>query len=101
MIARARRGGDGGRPGRTRSVDKHVESVGERIRRLRTERGLSQRELSGPGVTYAFVSRVERGGRLPSEKSLRILAEQLGVTPLYLETGSDDAVCPHCGRPPT
>jgi transcriptional regulator with XRE-family HTH domain len=55
--------------------------VGERIRRLREERGLSQRELAEPGVSYAYLSRVEAGQRVPSEKALRTLAAKLGVTP--------------------
>lgn len=65
------------------------ETVGERVRRLRRERGLSQRELSEPGVSYAYVSRIEAGMRQPSVKALRKLARKLGVSPEYLETGSD------------
>src|SRR5213593_2678803 len=65
------------------------ESVGERLRRLRLERGLSQRDLSAPGVSYAYISRIEAGARRPSVKALRMLAKKLGVTPGYLETGSD------------
>jgi len=76
------------------------ERVGERIRRLRKEHGLSQRELAEPGVSYAYLSRVEAGQRVPSEKVLRKVAAKLGVTPLYLEVGTDDATCPHCGRAP-
>jgi transcriptional regulator with XRE-family HTH domain len=66
-----------------------TETIGERVRRLRHERGLSQRELSGPGVTYAYISRVEAGARNPSVKALRLLAEKLGVTADYLERGTD------------
>lgn len=77
------------------------ERVGDRFRRLREERGLSQRELSEPGLSYAYLSRIEAGQRVPSEKALRKLAAKLGVTPLYLEFGSDDAICPHCGRAPS
>ena len=65
------------------------ETVGERLRRLRTERGLSQRDLSSPGVSYAYISRIEAGARRPSVKALRRLAEKLGVTAEYLETGSE------------
>ena len=65
------------------------ETVGERLRRLRLERGLSQRDLSSPGVSYAYISRIEAGARRPSVKALRMLAKKLGVTPGYLETGSD------------
>ena len=64
------------------------ETIGARIRRLRLERGLSQRELSGPGVSYAYVSRIEAGQRDPSLKALRILARKLGVSLEHLETGA-------------
>ena len=77
------------------------ESIGNRLRRLRQERGLSQRELGEPGVSYAYISRVEAGDRTPSEKALRMLAARLDVTVLFLETGSDEGVCPTaCGRSP-
>ena len=77
-----------------------VETVGRRIERLREEKGLSQRGLAEGlyRVSYAFISRIESGQREPSLRTLRLLAERLGVTPLYLETGSDHGVCPHCGR---
>jgi transcriptional regulator with XRE-family HTH domain len=65
------------------------ERVGERLRRLRLERGLSQRDLSSPGVSYAYISRIEAGARRPSVKALRMLAQKLGVTAEYLETGSE------------
>src|SRR3954470_12824343 len=66
-----------------------AESIGQRLRRLRHERGLSQRELSSPGVSYAYISRIEAGARRPSVKALRMLAKKLGVTADYLETGSE------------
>jgi transcriptional regulator with XRE-family HTH domain len=66
-----------------------AETIGERLRRLRLERDLSQRDLSGPGVSYAYISRIEAGARRPSVKALRKLAEKLGVTAEYLETGSE------------
>ncbi len=65
------------------------ETVGQRLKRLRLERGLSQRELAAPGVSYAYISRIEAGTRQPSVKALRRLAAKLGVTADYLETGSD------------
>jgi transcriptional regulator with XRE-family HTH domain len=63
------------------------ETVGERLRRLRTARGLSQREVSSPGVSYAYISRIEAGTRTPSVKALRMLAARLGVPEEYLEYG--------------
>jgi transcriptional regulator with XRE-family HTH domain len=65
------------------------EPIGVRLRRLRLERSLSQRELAGPGVSYAYISRIEAGTRRPSVKALRTLARSLGVSPEYLETGSE------------
>jgi tetratricopeptide (TPR) repeat protein len=66
-----------------------VESIGERLRRLRLGRELSQRDLSSPGVSYAYISRIEAGARRPSVRALRMLALKLGVTAEYLETGSE------------
>jgi len=64
------------------------ESIGQRLKRLRLEQGLSQRELASPGVSYAYISRIEAGTRQPSVKALRRLAAKLGVSAEYLETGS-------------
>jgi Predicted transcriptional regulator with C-terminal CBS domains len=65
------------------------ETIGQRLKRLRLERGLSQRELAAPGVSYAYISRIEAGTRQPSVKALRKLSGKLGVTADYLETGSN------------
>src|ERR671930_376459 len=63
------------------------ETIGQRIRRLRLKRGLSQRQLAAPGVGYAYISRIEHGDRDPSLKVMRILARRLGVSLEELETG--------------
>src|SRR5256886_17566623 len=65
------------------------EGVGQRLKRLRVARGFSQRDLSSPGVSYAYISRIEAGARTPSVKALRKLAQKLGVSVEYLETGRD------------
>src|SRR6266480_1829099 len=65
------------------------EGVGQRLKRLRVARGFSQRDLSSPGVSYAYISRIEAGARTPSVKALRKLAQRLGVSVEYLETGRD------------
>src|SRR5205807_1851965 len=78
----------------TDTQEPQVETIGQRLRRLRLERGLSQRELSSPGVSYAYISRIEAGTRQPSVKALRMLARKLNVSVEYLETGrevGDDA----------
>lgn len=69
------------------SEDSVRETIGQRLRRLRSERGLSQRELAEPGVSYAYISRIEAGTRQPSVKALRKLARKLGISASYLETG--------------
>src|SRR5262245_62097732 len=66
-----------------------AEPIGVRLKRLRLERGLSQRDLSSPGVSYAYISRIEAGARTPSVKALRMLAKKLNVSVEYLETGRD------------
>lgn len=65
------------------------ETVHERLKRLRLERGMTQRELASGGVSYAYISRIEAGARTPSVKALRRLAERLDVTVEYLEFGDD------------
>ncbi|HEY3945606.1 MAG TPA: helix-turn-helix domain-containing protein [Solirubrobacteraceae bacterium] len=72
-----------------RSEGASAETIGERIKRLRRERGLSQRALSEPGVSYAYISRIEAGTRQPSVKALRKIGAKLGVSADYLETGSE------------
>ena len=52
---------------------------------------MTQRDLAGPGVSYAYVSRIEGGHRQPSLKVIRLLAGRLRVSPEYLETGAEAA----------
>ena len=66
-----------------------AETIGARLKRLRLQRGLSQRDLSSPGVSYAYISRIEAGARTPSVKALRKLSQKLEVSVEYLETGRD------------
>lgn len=66
------------------------ETIGQRLRRLRRFRGLSQRQLATEHVSYAYISRIEAGARNPSVKALREIAPKLGVSVHYIETGDDD-----------
>ena len=66
-----------------------AETIGERLRRLREERGLTQRDIAAPGVSAQYISKVERGQRTASVKALRRIAGNLGVSWQYLETGHD------------
>src|SRR5262245_21255457 len=68
------------------------ETIGERIARLRRERGLSQMDLAGPTVSASYRSRVEGGTRRPSMAVIAAVAEKLGVEPAEVEFGTADNV---------
>jgi transcriptional regulator with XRE-family HTH domain len=68
----------------------HVDdpaAVGRRLRDARVAAGLSQRQLSFPGCSAAYISRLEAGDRVPSLQLLRKLAVKLGADDQYLATG--------------
>ena len=74
-----------------RQKSTHVDSpaaVGERLKLAREKAGLSQRQLSFPGCSPAYISRIESGDRIPSLQLLRELGRRLGVTEDYLATGA-------------
>lgn len=64
--------------------------AGSRIRQLRLERGLSQEQIAGPGVSASYVSLIEGGRRQPTAKALEWLAAQLGSSVDYLAYGLAD-----------
>ena len=75
-----------------RQKSTHVDSpaaVGERLKVARERAGLSQRQLSFPGCSPAYISRIESGDRIPSLQLLRELGRRLGVSEDYLATGAD------------
>ncbi len=58
------------------------------IRRLREMRALSQRELATlAGLSVTTVNRIEIGQRKPMPKTVRKLAQALGVSPQELMSG--------------
>ena len=68
----------------------HVDdpaAVGRRLRDARVAAGLSQRQLSFPGCSAAYISRLEAGDRVPSLQLLRKLALKLNADEQYLATG--------------
>jgi tetratricopeptide (TPR) repeat protein len=62
-------------------------AFGSRLRRLRLERSLSQRDLAEPHYTAAYISTVEAGKRRPSRAALEHFANKLGVEVDQLLTG--------------
>ena len=71
-----------------------ARSVGRRLREARLACGLSQRALSFPGCTAAYVSRIESGERVPSLQLIHEFARRLGQSPQYLATGVEVAAVP-------
>jgi transcriptional regulator with XRE-family HTH domain len=68
----------------------HVDdpaAVGQRLKDARLRAGLSQRQLSFPGCSAAYISRLEAGDRVPSLQLLRKIAAKLGADEQYLATG--------------
>ena len=62
-------------------------TVGENLRRLRTERGLSQEAFADQlGFHRTYVGGVERGERNLTLRTVERLADILGVEPLELLT---------------
>jgi tetratricopeptide (TPR) repeat protein len=61
--------------------------IGERLRTLRKEAGLTQTELAAPRFSKEYVSQIELGKTRPSIEALAWLAERLDVDALFLETG--------------
>jgi transcriptional regulator with XRE-family HTH domain len=64
-----------------------VPTLGQRLRALRIERGLSQAELAGDLVSPSYVSLIESDRRSPERDVLDGLADRLGCSSCYLETG--------------
>jgi transcriptional regulator with XRE-family HTH domain len=68
----------------------HVDdpgAVGRRLKEARLAAGLSQRQLSFPGCSAAYISRLEAGDRVPSLQLLRKIAAKLDADEQYLATG--------------
>ncbi|WP_317444469.1 helix-turn-helix transcriptional regulator [Streptomyces collinus] len=71
------------------------EVIGRRVQQLRTERGLTQRQLAEPAYTPAYISTLEAGRARASDEALRHIAGRLGVAyeelavgrPAHLATG--------------
>ena len=62
-------------------------TIGRRVQQMRSERGLTQRQLAEPAYTPAYISTLEAGRVRPSEEALRHIAERLGIAYEELVTG--------------
>lgn len=60
-------------------------TFGRRLRKLRTDRGLSQTALAGDGMSTGYLSRLESGDRQPTARAVGYLASRLGLDPADFE----------------
>jgi tetratricopeptide (TPR) repeat protein len=61
--------------------------LGERLRTLRINAGLTQTDLAGDRFSKEYVSQIERGKTRPTQETIEWLAQQLGVDPGFLASG--------------
>ena len=66
------------------------KELGERLRELRTEKGLAQNELADAmGCNKANISYWETGKKNPTEFSIKMIAEFFDISTDYLLYGKD------------
>jgi transcriptional regulator with XRE-family HTH domain len=71
--------------------DRFTEVDRTRLRRLRRERALSQRDLSRmTGIAFDTISRLETGKQRAQPRTIRKLADALSVEPRELMKGDND-----------
>lgn len=56
-----------------------MKTLGERIQKLRKEKGMTLQTLAGSGLTKGMLSLIENNKANPSMESLSYIAEQLGI----------------------
>jgi len=70
-------------------------TLGEKMRALRRQMGMTQADLAGEEFTKSFISQIEKNQARPSLKSLRIFAQRLNRPVSYfLDDGADVAPTP-------
>ena len=81
------------------AVRMRVESFGERLRRLRLDRGISCAQLANRvGVTEGAIRQMESGQTKIASFVIGLrLAKELGTDPWYLANGVVDAAEAHTG----
>ncbi|MFJ8883228.1 helix-turn-helix domain-containing protein [Streptomyces sp. NPDC102402] len=67
-------------------------AFGRRLRQLRQQQGKSQVELTGPGMSATYLSRLESGSRRPTDRAAAYLAEKLGIRPEGFREQPEDSL---------
>ena len=75
-------------------LDRHAEkeTLGQRIKRIRTQRGFSLAKVVRDDFSRAFLNQVELGKARPSIRVLRIIADRLGTEVEYLLEGQEAGI---------
>src|SRR5713101_2631792 len=68
------------------------ETLGQRIKRIRTERGMSLAKVVRDDFSRAFLNQVELGKARPSIRVLRIIADRLGTEVEYILEGHEAGI---------
>jgi tetratricopeptide (TPR) repeat protein len=71
----------------TQRSTKPRASLGDRIRQLRINRGMTQTELAGERFSKEYLSQIERSKTRPTDETVSWLAARLGVDSGFLESG--------------
>jgi transcriptional regulator with XRE-family HTH domain len=70
------------------SREEAAESLGDRVRKIRLERGMSLAKVAGADFSRAFLNQVELNKSRPSVRVLRVIADRLSTPVDYLLDGS-------------
>ncbi|MEC0127283.1 helix-turn-helix domain-containing protein [Paenibacillus pabuli] len=65
--------------------------LGPKIREIREQLGLSQKQLAGEDMTRSYISLIEKGRAVPSQRMLKIIAKRLN-TPMEYFSGESTGV---------
>jgi transcriptional regulator with XRE-family HTH domain len=68
------------------------ETLGQRIKRIRHQRGMSLAKVVRDDFSRAFLNQVELGKARPSIRVLRVIAERLGTEVEYLLEGQEAGI---------
>lgn len=65
-------------------------TIGEKIKKLRSDKMMSQSELAGSEITRNMLSQIEHGSALPSLGTVNYIASRLNVSPGFLLANEED-----------
>lgn len=54
-----------------------MRMIGPKIKKIREQLGLSQKQLAGEDMTRSYISLIEKGRAVPSHRVLKIIARRL------------------------